>query len=255
MNDDILKVIFSHTAFLDYPSLFRVCTHWNSCLTQNIDDLFWRPLYNEMFPKKLQANHIGPTHQFQAIVKTLLQNHRKEIDYIVSQMNNDDVLAKCLHSDAWKLEDFNTKPAFERCQLMWKALFVDATPILVHLINGYTAKCEARENRGFNGFNRLQDILSFYRQLQSDDQSLPIVLSLIEKHKVPFDKIEIICALMPINDKDPKAMAIICIIIKAHQDLSKLKGRNYREPSGLQNSIVASLWMISRIGDWSMDGK
>lgn len=222
---DALKIIFFYSPYSDWTTLSRVCTEWNLFLQLNMDILIWKPIYDEMHLSNVQpSNSTEASPKFHAVVKTFFQKNREDIDFIVKEIKDDQELAKCLHTDSWPLEAFNAKPAIERSRLMWKALHFDATPVLVKLMGDSRSKYSKqlqqlrRQNR-----NCAEDALEF----QKTNRAFPIALSLIEKHKVPYDKSEFVCALLPCFYYNEITKQLLFNIVKSHTDLSKLNQMNF----------------------------
>lgn len=222
---DAWKIIFSYTPHSDCAVLSSVCTDWNLFLQQNMDILLWKPIYDEMHLSNVQpSNSTEASPKFHAVVKTFFQKNREDINFIVKEIKDDQELAKCLHSDSWTLEAFKAKPAFERSRLMWKALHFDATPVLVKLMGDLRSKYSEqlqqlrRQNR-----DGVENALEF----QKTNRAYPIALSLIEEHKVPYDKAELVCALLPCFFYNEIAKQLLFNIVKSHSDLSKLNQMNF----------------------------
>lgn len=226
---DPLTVIFSYTNS-NYTSLIQVNKHWNSCLEQNGELLFWKPIYDEIFPSNVQpSNGAEVPPKFQALIKAFFQHNRGHIETIIKLIKDDAELAKCLHTNDWSLKEFKNQPSFQRSRLLWSAMHRDATPVILRLLEETFPL--------FLGVATPEGIIyvdeeDFNAEFNHRNPYRPVILSLIEQHKVPFDKAEFICALLPWTSLLDFALPTIFKFIKSHEDLSKVKNLSYIHPYG-----------------------
>src|SRR5579871_377589 len=137
-----LELALNIFAYIYIPdaSLNRVCKKWNTLVVNNA---LWKPILREINPDMFQQFESGQiTSEVEEAVKSFFNAHRSDIHFIADLIEDDDQLAKCLHTNQWTLEEFKNKSAFERSRLIWKAMHKDATPILVHILS---AACPSYE--------------------------------------------------------------------------------------------------------------
>jgi hypothetical protein len=243
---DIWMNILPHLQITEYPTLTRVCQPLNELLTEK----FWKPSFEIKFPINVQQQKSEDI-PYNMRVAILFQKNGEEIDFIVDQIKDDAELAKCLHSNDWTLKIFKELSSFDRSRLMWKAMFQDATPVLEKLVSGlYTNSLEARDAA------RQDDHSVVMKNFIKADNFSPIVKLLIEKHKVPYDKVDFICALLLVIRVSSIAKQCIVNIIDSGEDLSKLKNKTIQDPETgilfcVYNSVI-NLYTNSAGNDWKM---
>jgi hypothetical protein len=227
---DIWMNIFPHLPITEYPALTQVSKLLNEFLTEK----FWKPAFGIQFPTNVQQQKSEEI-PYNMRVAVLFQKNEEEIDFIVDQIKDDAELAQCLHTNEWKLEIFKELSPFDRSRLMWKAMFHDATPILVKLVSDSYVRNVVRQD----GF-----YVEVSPQFGNTDRFLPIVKSLIEQHKVPYDKVDFICALLPGFYLSSIEEQLIFSIIESGEDLSNLKGKTFQDPDEGHH-----LWAYTRVTD------
>ncbi|MGC2594648.1 MAG: hypothetical protein WA347_00030 [Rhabdochlamydiaceae bacterium] len=233
--EDMALTIFKEVPVEDHAQLNRVCTQWRSFLSHHANPL-WKPFLMEISPRtfqiQLERNTISG--DLQSSVKAFFQHHRRDCDFILSLIRNDQELATCLHTNRSTLEEFKDKSAFERYCLTWKALNRDATPILITLINNIAPACEGYM-RAHKGIRR-----EVYSAFQKQEKFFSITISLIQQYAVPCNAEEIVYAsLVQMQFAQSGAMILIANLVKSHVDLSGLKNRSLSLRSPDQNMVWA----------------
>ncbi len=241
---DPLMIVFSYLPFGEVSALGQVCIDLNSILKDKAETSLWKPVFKEMLPNTVEpiSSKDAPL-PIQVAVKAFFLENRKMIDSIVNEIKDDKQLAKCLHTKASNLEEFKAKPAFERSRLMWRALHQDATPVIVKFLeDSFSENVRLAGDPWENPFiDPVNDpnIVQF-----KDDRFTPIVVSLIQNHKVPYNKIDFICALVPLMEATGFGMPLLLNIINSHADLSELNHRTCIGPMQMRLSVVQSIYVF-----------
>ena len=229
---DATVVVFSHMPYTQQiTSLNQVCKSWHALLNTNKDALFWQPFYQEMSLQNVQpASPEELPVNYQAVVKAHFQENRENIEFIISLMQSDDQLTKCFHLEDCNLNAFKMKASIERFRLVWRALLQDATPVLVKLFRDLA---KAQSNLFTDAIERAKNSQSLPKGEESASKILcsfkesekysPTIRSLIEKGHLPYDKAEVIHAMLPVIYTVDLAKPLLFNILKSREDLSKLR--------------------------------
>jgi len=219
--------IFENIPLGQYGALSTVCKDWNHSLFE--EKALWMPICKTMLgPKayqKLVADNSSP--DFKAVVKSFFNENKDRMELIVYSFNSDAQLRNCLHSKTLTLQEFKAKSSLDRSRLLWKALYTDATPILIALVEKATP------------------LPSVNRHLRVD-----IASYLIEIHQVPCNMVDVICFIFNAWSCHGDIM-INCI--RSHADLSELENRTY--VAGWNPTLRVKSALLDSCRGWIQEGK
>jgi len=198
-----------------------VCKAWMNLL---VDKALWKPVMADLkWDHECEQMENDPSFcGYITEVLTFLKENSDDMKFIGESIKDDVELSQCLHTDQWTLEEFKKKGLLERSQILWKALHQGATPILVNLLGRVSHKWEEfSSNEGTKApfINNRQAMVNEFNKMEKFSV---IATTLIQKHKVLCNPVDVIYALIPAFYVSHRAEDLLVYFLKSGKDLSTL---------------------------------